>query len=122
MAGDRARRVIERAEETLASILDEGGEASVMEADVTVEAECQGIIQQAVECYGSLNILFNNVAVISSGTVVDVEEQEWDRVMRINLKSMMLCCKYSIPRMLEAGRGSIINASSIAGAIGVHDP
>ncbi len=42
--------------------------------------------------------------------------------MTVNLKSMMLCCKYSIPRMLEAGGGSIINASSVAGAIGVHDP
>ena len=51
-----------------------------------------------------------------------MQEADWDTSMAVNLKSMMLCCKYSIPRMLEAGGGSIINASSVAGAIGVHDP
>ena len=107
--------VIERAEETLASIQSEGGEASVFEADVTVEAECRQIVQQAVERYGELNILFNNVGIGASGTVLEVEEEAFTRVINTNLKSMIMLSKYAVPKMIEAGAGSIINMSSIAG-------
>jgi NAD(P)-dependent dehydrogenase (short-subunit alcohol dehydrogenase family) len=107
--------VIERAEETLASILDEGGEASVMEANVTVEAECDAIVQQAVERYGGLNILFNNVGIGAPGTVLEVTEEDFTRVIDTNLKSMIMLSKYAVPKMIDAGSGSVINMSSIAG-------
>ena len=103
------------AEETLAVIHEEGGEASVMAADVTSAADCEAIVDAAVERYGGLHVLFNNVGITGPGTPTDVEESVWDNVLDVNLKSMMLTTKYAVPKMVDAGGGSIINMSSIAG-------
>ena len=110
-----ADMVAARAEETLATIKEEGGEASVFEADVTRARDCRELIDAAVERYGGIHVLFNNVGILGRGTVVEVEVEDWDRVLDVNLKSMMLTSKYAIPRMIEGGGGSIINVSSIAG-------
>ena len=107
--------VKERAEETLAMIQEEEGVASIFQADVTKAEECQNMVQAAIDRYGRLDILDNNVGVSQRGTVVEVSEEDWDRVMTINLKTMMLASKAAIPRMIETGGGSIINISSIAG-------
>lgn len=106
-------QVAQHAEETRAAIRAEGGEASVYEADVTSAADCQAMVEAAVERYGGLHILMNNVGIAALGTVVDVKEADWDRVLEVNLKSMMLTSKYAIPRMKASGGGSIINIASI---------
>jgi NAD(P)-dependent dehydrogenase (short-subunit alcohol dehydrogenase family) len=106
-------RVADHAEETLATICDEGGEASIYEADITQAVECQAMVEAAVERYGGLHILMNNVGIAALGTVVDVTEEDWDRVLEVNLKGMMLTSKYAIPKMIASGGGSIINVSSI---------
>ncbi len=105
--------VAQHAEETCAAIRAEGGEASVYEADVSSAADCEAMVDAAVERYGGLHILMNNVGIAAPGTVVDVKEADWDRVLDINLKGMMLTSKYAIPRMMASGGGSIINVSSI---------
>ena len=69
----------------------------------------------AVSRYGRLNVLVNNVGISGPGSVTDVEEEFWDTVIDVNLKSVMLTRKYAIPRMIEDGGGSIINLSSIVG-------
>ena len=78
------------AEETLAIIHEQGGEASVMAADVTSAADCEAIVNAAVERYGALHILFNNVGITGPGTPTDVEESVWDNVLDVNLKSINL--------------------------------
>ncbi len=103
------------AAETMAAIKEEGGTASVFQGDVTKAEDCKAMAEAAVERYGGLHILFNNVGITGPGSVVDVSEEDWDRVMNVNLKSMMLTSKYAIPKMVEAGGGSIINVSSIVG-------
>jgi NAD(P)-dependent dehydrogenase (short-subunit alcohol dehydrogenase family) len=107
-------RVATQAEETLAAIYDEGGDASVCVADVINPADCQGMVDTARARYGRLDILVNNVGILGPGSVVDVKEDDWDRVLDMNLKSMMLTSKYAIPAMIEDG-GAIVNISSIAG-------
>ena len=107
-------RVGRRAEETLASIRGDGGEASVFEADITRERDCRSMVDAALERYGSLDVLFNNVGIDGRGDVVETEEEDWDQVMAVNLKSMMLTSKFAVPKMAESGGGSIINMSSIA--------
>ncbi|MBI4199408.1 MAG: SDR family oxidoreductase [Chloroflexi bacterium] len=107
--------VVERAQETLAMIEGEGGEASVFQADVTRADDCRRMVEAAVDRYGKLDILDNNVGISRGGTVVDVSEQEWDNLMAVNVKSVVLASKYAIPRMVQAGGGSIINISSVAG-------
>jgi len=106
-------RSAERAEETLGIIRDEGGEATMFEADVALAADCRAMVEAAVECYEGLHILVNNVGTVAFGTVIDVKEGDWDRVLEVNLKGMMLTSKYAIPRMVASGGGSIINISSI---------
>ena len=121
-----ADRIRQNAEATVAAIREEGGEASVYEGDVTDSASCEGMVQAAMERYGNLHILVNNAAIyIPEGpngelaaSVVDVPEATWDRVMDVNLKSLMLASKYAIPKITESGGGSIINISSVGGLRG----
>ena len=103
------------AEKTLATIHEEGGEASLFVGDVTSSQDCQCMVQAALSNYGKLNVLVNNVGISGPGSVTDVEEEFWDTVIDVNLKSVMLTSKHAIPRMIEAGGGSIINLSSIVG-------
>ena len=89
--------------------------ASLCVADVTQSSACQRMVEAAVSRYGGLHILFNNAGFTDRKTVVEVEEDSWDRVVEVNLKGTMLACKYAIPAMIQNGGGSIINISSIDG-------
>jgi NAD(P)-dependent dehydrogenase (short-subunit alcohol dehydrogenase family) len=107
--------VEERANETMGMIHDEGGEASVLQADVTNAGQCELAVETAIERYGRLDILDNNVGISSRTPVTEVTEADWDRIMNVNVKSIVLMCKYAIPHMIRNGGGAIINISSIAG-------
>ena len=106
---------LERAEESLAMIREEGGDASVFQADATSAEDCQAMVDAAIERYGRLDILDNNVGMSMRGTVADVSEADWDRIIAVNLKSVILASGAAIPHMKEGGGGAIINTSSIAG-------
>ena len=105
----------ERAEETLAIIREEGGAAAVFAADVTSADDCRRMVDAAMDYYGRLDVLDNNVGISRRGSVLEISEEDWDYVMAVNVKSIVLTSKYAIPRMIESGGGSIINISSIAG-------
>lgn len=107
--------VQERAEETLALIRSEGGEAEVFEANVINADHCRRMVDAAMDHWGRLDVLDNNVGISRRGSVLEVSEEDWDYVMAVNVKSIVLCSKYAIPQMIESGGGSIINISSIAG-------
>jgi NAD(P)-dependent dehydrogenase (short-subunit alcohol dehydrogenase family) len=106
-------RVPERAHETLELINAEGGEASVFTGDMTNITDCQAMVATAVEHYGRLDILDNNVGIESKGNVIDMNLEEWDTVMAVNLKSMVLTSRFAIPQMITGGGGAVINISSI---------
>ena len=103
------------AQETLETIRAEGGEASVFQADVTSAADCRAMVEAAVERYGGVHVLLNNVGILGPGSVVEVVEEVWDRVVDVNLKGMVLTSKFAVPEMARGGGGSVINVSSIAG-------
>ena len=118
-------RVLRNAEATVAAIREEGGEASVFEADVTKAEDCQEMAEAAKERYGGLHVLINNAGIfipegpgVPHSSVVDVTETIWDQVMNVNLKGMMLVSKYVIPKMIESGGGAIVNISSTGGMRG----
>jgi len=104
----------DRVNETLEMISNEGGEASVFTGDVTSNEDCLMIVKTAVERYEKLDILHNNVGIDSAGGITDVEIGEWDRIMNLNLKSMVLMCRAAIPQMIANRGGSITNVSSVA--------
>jgi len=95
-----------------------GGKASFFRADVTDRPQIEALVDYAVETYGKLTILVNNAWSGTVGSVVDIEEPEWDNNMRVTLKAAYLCCKLAIPHMVVAGGGGgIINISSVHGLL-----
>ena len=110
-----ADAIEERAQATVDLIKKEGGTASALRVDVSKAADCKAMVQAAVERYGRLDVLHNNVGISVRADVLEVSEADWDRVMAVNVKSIMLASKYAIPEMKKAGGGSIITVSSVAG-------
>jgi NAD(P)-dependent dehydrogenase (short-subunit alcohol dehydrogenase family) len=104
----------ELAERTAEMIEAEDGRAIALPGDVTSEDDCRAIVEATVGAYGGIDILDNNVGVGSRGSVVEEAPDTWDRVMRINVKSMFLMSKHAVPHMIERGGGAIVNVSSIS--------
>ena len=104
----------ENLDRTKDHIAMEGGECLTFVGDVTESLTCKEIVKNTIDAYGALNILHNNVGIGGAGTIVDVSEEDWDRVLKVNIKSMMLMGKYAVPEMAANGGGSIINISSIS--------
>ncbi len=116
--GARVLLVDRRAEAaalTARMIADDGGEAHPFEADVTREADCQAMVSHALERWGRLDILANNVGIGIARRIPEISLEEWELQMRVNVTSMVLASKHAIPAMLAtAGGGAIVNTSSIA--------
>lgn len=104
----------ERAEETRNLIQDEGGKAEVLGADVTKAEDCDRMVQTAIDVFGTIDILINNVGVLSGGTVVTTTVEEWDRALDANLRTAFLASKYTVPVMADKGAGAIVNISSVS--------
>jgi NAD(P)-dependent dehydrogenase (short-subunit alcohol dehydrogenase family) len=98
--------------ETVRRIVAEGGEAIAVTADLSREAECRRTVAQAMERFGRVDVVVNNLGVADPGAVPVIEEEAWDRSMAINLKSALFLCKHAIPRMVAGG--AIVNVSSTA--------
>lgn len=102
------------AEETKSIIESEGGICSVMKVDVSRSEDVKAMVDQCINTYSRIDILHNNVGIVVLGGLEETSEETWDRVMAVNLKSMFLTCKYTIPHMEKQGGGIIINISSVA--------
>jgi NAD(P)-dependent dehydrogenase (short-subunit alcohol dehydrogenase family) len=103
------------AERTVEMITGEGGSAAAASYDVTTSEQCAAMVEHAVSRWGRLDCLDNNVGIGSKGTVVEETEENWARVMHVNVDTMFLACKHAIPAMIRtAGGGSIVNISSIS--------
>lgn len=102
------------AEETKSIIDQEDGICKAYKADVSNSKEVKAMVEKCFETYGRIDILQNNVGILDVGGPVEISEENWDRLMDINVKSMFLTCKYCIPFMEKQGSGSIVNISSIA--------
>jgi NAD(P)-dependent dehydrogenase (short-subunit alcohol dehydrogenase family) len=108
-------RELALAERTVAMIAAEGGTAAAHAADLTDEAQVEGTVAAALERYGQLDFLDNNVGIGSRGSVVDEPPETWRRLMQVNVETMFLMSKHAIPAMIKtAGRGAIVNISSIS--------
>jgi len=103
------------AERTVAMIAAEGGTAAAHEADLTDPAQARDMVTAALDRFGRLDFLDNNVGIGSRGSVVDETPESWRRVMQVNVEPMFLAAKYAIPAMGKtAKRGAIVNISSIS--------
>ncbi len=109
-------------QETARMIEEAGGRALAVRCDVTRVEDVEAALDKAVEAFGRLDFAFNNAGVEqATAALADITEQEWDRIVAINLRGVFLCMKYEIPLMLKHGGGAIVNTSSGAGVKGFAD-
>ena len=102
-------------EETLAEIKVRGGEGMFIEADVTDRDAVESMVQKVMDTYGAIHILHNNVGAGVSKLAHETSEEEWDRTVRVTLKSVYLCSKAVIPIMIKQGGGNIVQSASVLG-------
>jgi cyclopentanol dehydrogenase len=101
-----------------AKVRTEGGEATYVHLNVTREADWRAAVATAVQRYRALNVLVNNAGILFRAKIEETAEEDWDRIMAVNVKGVFLGTKCAIPAMRQAGGGSIINISSTAGLVG----
>lgn len=106
-------------EETAHLIHQLGGEVIFVRTDVTLAAQVEAMVQRGIDEFGAIDCAFNNagVAIRDGGSVAEFPEDEWDRLIGINLKGVWLCLKYECRHMVSRNRGAIVNASSIMGRV-----
>lgn len=107
-------RALDLAEQTVAMIKEQGGEAVALAADITRDEDCAMVVKSALDRFGRLDFLDNNVGIGSRGSVVDDSQENWRRVMQVNVETMFLASKHAIPAMIRGGGGAIVNVSSIS--------
>ncbi|MBC92504.1 MAG: 3-oxoacyl-ACP reductase [Rhodospirillaceae bacterium] len=106
---------LKASEDTVNIIRNEGGEAFTLSGDISDTTHVKQIVETCLNEFGKIDILHNNVGIVKPGGAVEQSEEDWDRVLEVNLKSIFLTCKFVIPHMKEQKSGSIINLSSISG-------
>jgi NAD(P)-dependent dehydrogenase (short-subunit alcohol dehydrogenase family) len=107
-----------RGEEVVSAIQAIGGEALFIRSDVRIAADCRNAVEQTLERFGKIDILFNNAGVFHPRTLPECTEEEWDETIDSSLKGAFLMSKYTLPSMIERGSGSIIHTSSGWGILG----
>ncbi len=109
---------------TAHAIREQGGKAIFVQANVANETEVKHIVDSTIETFGRIDVLYNNAGIMpdDDGSVTDISEATWDRVLDINLKSTFFCSKYAIPHMISQGKGSIINVASFVAFMGSSVP
>lgn len=111
-------RSAEAATEVVRAIEQAGGQATAVQADVSDFEQASHLIETAIDAYGQIDILVNNAGITRDQLLMRMKEQDWDDVIRINLKSAFNCCKAAARPMLKKRQGRIINITSIVGVVG----
>jgi NAD(P)-dependent dehydrogenase (short-subunit alcohol dehydrogenase family) len=104
--------------ETVRRITDAGGTATFMACDVAVPEQCAALVEATVESYGRLDFAHNNAGIDHSAAIVDTDDADFERVLRVNLWGVWSGMKAQIPAMIRGGGGAIVNTSSLAGLVG----
>jgi 3-oxoacyl-[acyl-carrier protein] reductase len=108
----------ERLEILKKEINKENKEAITISCDITKSSEVNGMVDEVRKRFGRIDILVNNAGIIRRGTIETVTEEDWDRVIEVNLKGTFNCCKAVVAIMKQQRHGKIVNISSIAGKMG----
>jgi len=111
-------RSAEAAQEVVQSIREFGGQAEAFQADVSDFEQAQNLIKFAIQTFSNLHILVNNAGITRDQVIMLMSEEDWDEVLRVNLKSTFNCSKAAVRHMMRKRYGRIINITSVAGQIG----
>lgn len=110
-----------QAERVKDAIVQAGGEAIALQADVGSELAMKRAVDEAATRFGGLDVLVNNAAVQIMGALHECTEEQLDAMLRVNVKGMVFGCKYALPIMMEQRRGAIVSVSSVLGVVGDPD-
>jgi 3-oxoacyl-[acyl-carrier protein] reductase len=110
--------VLQPCQKVVEEIEQSGGKAIALQTDVTSKTEVAHMVDTVMQKWGHIDILINNAGTISFGSIADMAEEEWDRVIRINLKSVFLCSQAVMGHMKKQKSGKIVNMGSLAGKVG----
>ena len=99
-------------ESLAASISSAGGEATAVRCDVTNDEDCRRVVEDLARLMGGLHLVVNSAGIIRRASVTGISEQDWDRVMTVNVKSIFLVSRHAVPLMARSGGGAIVNISS----------
>ena len=102
-------------------IISAGGEAFFIHTDLISADSVERMVAETIQKYGKVDILYNNAGVNLFARLTDTQEEDWDRVMAVNVKGVYLCCRYTIPAMKANGGGVIINTASAAAIVGLRN-
>ncbi|GMQ94610.1 MAG: beta-ketoacyl-ACP reductase [Acidimicrobiia bacterium] len=108
-------------DEVASQIQRAGGTALPVMTDVTQSKNVQKTVDRVLEEWGRIDVLVNNAGILRVGTVTDGSEEDWDLVLKVNLKGVYLCSRHVLPSMIDAGSGSIVNIASVAATSGNPD-
>jgi NAD(P)-dependent dehydrogenase (short-subunit alcohol dehydrogenase family) len=105
-----------------ARLIEEGGRGLAVQCDVTRTENVKAALAKTIEAFGRLDVAFNNAGIEpkKAAPTADYDEEEWNRIIDINLRGVFLCMKHEIPLILKQGGGAIVNTSSGAGVIGIR--
>ncbi len=105
---------LDAAQATCDIIRAEGGICEVVAGDVSLGADCAGLVRAMVEAFGGIDVLHNNVGIAETGGPVEASEESWNRVIAVNQTSIFLMCKHALPHMAAQRSGAIVNVASVA--------
>lgn len=108
-------------EETAQLVREAGAEAAFVQGNAADRGDVESLIRQTVERFGRLDVFYANAGIVPNGTVLECSDEEWDRAMNVNVRSVFLACQYAIPAMQAGGGGSIVCTASVAGLVGVKN-
>ena len=111
-----ARR-LDRLETLQKEITDDGGEIVICETDVTKKTDCDNLVKQALDKFGTVDVLINNAGLMPLSFVKSLKIDEWDRMVDVNIKGVLYCTAAVVPTLIEKKSGHIINISSVAGRV-----
>jgi NADP-dependent 3-hydroxy acid dehydrogenase YdfG len=114
VAGARRK---DRLETLQKEITDAGGEIIICETDVTKKSDCDNLVKQAIDKYGTVDVLINNAGLMPLSFVKSLKIDEWDRMINVNIKGVLYCTAAVVPTMIEKKSGHIVNISSVAGRV-----
>jgi NAD(P)-dependent dehydrogenase (short-subunit alcohol dehydrogenase family) len=116
-----AGRRKEKLNETIREMEKQGGQGLAIVCDVAKAKDAAHAVRETVKNFGRLNVLVNNAGVLHASTIEGIAEEDWDRLMTINLKGPFLMCRAVLPEFRKAGGGAIINVGSVLGLVAMKD-
>nr|MBC8419597.1 SDR family NAD(P)-dependent oxidoreductase [Desulfobacterales bacterium] len=108
-------------QEAVRQIKEAGGEATFVHTDVSRSEDCRLLMEESTKAFGRIDILVNNAGIYVQGGITDTSEEDWKRILAVNLDGVFYCSRHAVPYMIKAGGGSIVHVASEAGIVGIKN-